>query len=205
MQALLDSVKLLSGKERKALATLLKEQGINLYGVGPICPRDPEDSLALSYAQQRQWFLWQMEPDSSAYNIPTALVLKGDLDIKALGASFEALNARHETLRTTLRQEGDRVVQIIHPPAPIALEIQALGLPAGGARDSAVKALVESETRRPFDLEHGPLMRVKLLQLATDEHVLIMTLHHVVSDGWSMPILVDELVQVYQGLCNGSP
>lgn len=89
MQALLDSVKSLSTKERHALAMLLKRQGINLYGVAPIPARAPEEVLALSYAQQRQWFLWQMDPQGSAYNIPVALRLKGDLDLKALQASFD--------------------------------------------------------------------------------------------------------------------
>ena len=107
MQALLDSVKSLSPKERKALATLLKRQGVNLYGVAPISPRGAGEPAVLSYAQQRQWFLWQLEPESTAYNVPVALRLKGDLDLEALRSSFQAMIDRHEILRTTFQQDGD--------------------------------------------------------------------------------------------------
>ncbi|MBH3474058.1 condensation domain-containing protein, partial [Pseudomonas putida] len=202
MQALLDSVKSLSTKERHALAMLLKRQGINLYGVAPIPARAPEEVLALSYAQQRQWFLWQMDPQGSAYNIPVALRLKGDLDLKALQASFDGLIARHETLRTTIHLDGDQPVQVIHPEAPFALVIETLkGI--GADATAALKAWVEQEVQQPFDLEQGPLLRVKLLRLAADDHVLVLTLHHIVSDGWSTPIMVDELVRFYEAARSG--
>ncbi|WP_426811136.1 amino acid adenylation domain-containing protein [Pseudomonas sp. WOUb67] len=197
MQALLDSVKSLSTKERHALAMLLKRQGINLYGVTPIPARAPGEALALSYAQQRQWFLWQMDPQGSAYNIPVALRLKGDLDLQALQASFDALIARHETLRTTIHLDGDQPVQVIHPEVPFALVIETLEQ-IDADPTAAVKAWVEQEVQQPFDLEQGPLLRVKLLRLAADDHVLVLTLHHIVSDGWSTPIMVDELVRFYE-------
>ncbi|WEK32625.1 MAG: amino acid adenylation domain-containing protein [Candidatus Pseudomonas phytovorans] len=202
MQALLDSVKSLSTKERHALAMLLKRQGINLYGVAPIPPRAPGEALALSYAQQRQWFLWQMDPQGSAYNIPVALRLKGDLDLKALQASFDALIARHETLRTTFHLDADQPVQVIHAQAPVALVIETLK-PTAADPGSALKAWVEQEVQQPFDLEQGPLLRVKLLRLAADDHVLVLTLHHIVSDGWSTPIMVDELVRFYEAAKGG--
>ncbi|PXX58018.1 condensation domain-containing protein, partial [Pseudomonas sp. LAIL14HWK12:I1] len=197
MQALLDSVKSLSTKERHALAMLLKRQGINLYGVAPIPARAPGEALALSYAQQRQWFLWQMDPQGSAYNIPVALRLKGDLDLQALQASFDALIARHETLRTTFHLDSDQPVQVIHPEAPVELVIDTLKAVDADA-SAALKAWVEQEVQQPFDLEQGPLLRVKLLRLAADDHVLVLTLHHIVSDGWSTPIMVDELVRFYE-------
>ncbi|WP_193075958.1 non-ribosomal peptide synthetase, partial [Pseudomonas sp. FME51] len=200
MQELLDSVKSLSSKERKALAVLLKRQGINLYGVAPISPRDPGEPLALSYAQQRQWFLWQLEPESAAYNMPAALRLKGELDIEALRLSFESLVARHETLRTTFRQDGEQALQIIHPQIDFELAQEALE----AADEVLIQSRVEEEVAKPFDLEHGPLLRVKLLRLAEDDHVLVLTMHHIVSDGWSMPIMVDELIQSYEGYRNGA-
>ncbi|TBV02401.1 condensation domain-containing protein, partial [Stutzerimonas kirkiae] len=199
MQELLESVKTLSSKERKALAVLLKRQGINLYGVAPISPRDSGESQFLSYAQQRQWFLWQLEPESTAYNMPTALRFKGDLNIEALRSSFEALIARHESLRTTFRQEGEQAVQIIQPGIDLVLDQEGLE----AASEALIQSKVEEEVSRPFDLEQGPLLRVKLLRLAKDDHVLVLTLHHIVSDGWSMPIMVDELVQLYEGYCTG--
>ncbi|TBV11413.1 non-ribosomal peptide synthase/polyketide synthase [Stutzerimonas kirkiae] len=157
------------------------------------------DRLPLSYAQQRQWFLWQLEPESTAYNMPTALRFKGDLDIKALRSSFETLIARHETLRTTFRQDGEQAVQVIQPGIDFALAQEELD----DASEALIQSKVEEEVSRPFDLEQGPLLRVKLLRLAKDDHVLILTLHHIVSDGWSMPIMVDELVQLYEGYCTG--
>ncbi|WP_245217839.1 non-ribosomal peptide synthase/polyketide synthase [Pseudomonas eucalypticola] len=204
MQALLDSVKSLSTKERQALAQLLKRQGVNLYGVTPISPRDLGETLSLSYAQQRQWFLWQLDPQGNAYNIPVGLRLSGALNLDALRASFEQLIDRHETLRTTFHLLDGQAVQVVHPTSPF--DLQVAPLPTDG-RDpqTLLKVLVEEEIGRPFDLEQGPLLRVKLLRLAPDEHVLVLTMHHIVSDGWSMPIMVDELVQCYAGLCAGRP
>ncbi|MCU1734443.1 MULTISPECIES: non-ribosomal peptide synthetase [unclassified Pseudomonas] len=158
---------------------------------------DRDQPLLLSYAQQRQWFLWQLEPDSAAYNIPVALRLKGSLDIEALESSFAALIARHETLRTTFRQDGEQAVQVVHPAAPFVLAVEQL------AAGETLRACVEQEVQRPFDLQQGPLLRVKLLHLGEHEHVLVLTQHHIVSDGWSMPIMVDELVRLYEGFSQG--
>nr|WP_273018688.1 non-ribosomal peptide synthetase [Pseudomonas sp. BW16M2] len=202
---MLDSVKSLSTRERKALAALLKRQGVNLYGVTPIFRRESADGAALSYAQQRQWFLWQLDPHSAAYNIPAALRLKGALDIEALQLSFDSLVARHETLRTTFRQEGDGAVQIVHPSMPLALAVEPLAVADPANLEAAIRARVEAEVQQPFDLQQGPLLRVRLLVLGPEEHVLILTVHHIVSDGWSTPILVDELIRLYQGLRQGLP
>uniref|UniRef100_UPI000A58F295 condensation domain-containing protein n=1 Tax=Azotobacter vinelandii TaxID=354 RepID=UPI000A58F295 len=203
MQELLDSVKSLSPKERKALAALLKRQGVNLYGVTPIFKREPGEQPVLSYAQQRQWFLWQLEPGSAAYHIPAALRLKGALDIEALRLSFEALIRRHESLRTTFRQDGERTLQVIHPNGSLWFEQEPLPADAATGLDERIRVQVEAEVQRLFDLEHGPLLRVKLLRLDEDDHVLVLTLHHIVSDGWSTPLMVDELVRLYEGYSQG--
>nr|WP_178075078.1 non-ribosomal peptide synthase/polyketide synthase [Pseudomonas sp. 1239] len=176
---------------------------MNLYGVAPISPRDPQEPLALSYAQQRQWFLWQLEPQGTAYNVPMALRLTGELDIEALRASFQALIERHEVLRTTFHHDGEQAVQRIQPAAPFDLPVQVLEDEAGVGLEHALKHQVDRETQQPFDLEAGPLLRVKLLRLAPREHALVLTLHHIVSDGWSMPIIVDELIQGYEALRSG--
>ncbi|WEL90267.1 condensation domain-containing protein [Pseudomonas sp. CBSPCBW29] len=156
MQALLDSVESLSPKERKALATLLKRQGVNLYGLTPIFKRASAELPLLSYAQQRQWFLWQLAPDSSAYNICAALRLEGVLDVEALRASCQALVERHEVLRTTFRQEDDQTVQVVHPTGGFTLQVDPL---AGADLDRQIKAYVQAQTAQPFDLEQGPLLR----------------------------------------------
>jgi amino acid adenylation domain-containing protein/non-ribosomal peptide synthase protein (TIGR01720 family) len=155
--------------------------------------------LALSYAQQRQWFLWQLEPTSAAYHIPAALRLKGDLDIEALRYSFEHLIERHETLRTYFRQEGETAIQVIQSAGDFELSLETLD----DSDEQTIRAKVEAEVEVPFDLEHGPLLRVKLLRLASDDHVLVLTMHHIVSDGWSMPVMVDELIGLYEGYRQG--
>ena len=201
MQELLDTVVSLSTQKRKALAALLKKQGVNLYGVTPIFPRDPAEPVLLSYAQQRLWILSQLGEVGSAYNLSSVLRFKGHLDTQALQRSFEALIERHETLRTTFRLEGEQAVQVIHPHVPFELPVEVLAQ----ADDNHLRQRVEAEAHLPFDLQQGPLLRVRLLHLAADEHVLVLTLHHIVSDGWSMPVMVNELVQLYHGHSQGQP
>ncbi|SDP88863.1 AMP-binding enzyme, partial [Pseudomonas congelans] len=197
MQQLLDSVKSLSARERKALAVLLKRQGVNLYGVTPIAVRETQAPSALSYAQQRQWIIWQLEPHSAAYNIPLALRLHGTLNVEALRRSVEQLTERHETLRTTFEQQGDEALQVVQPASPFALGVEQLS--AG----ECVEGWVDRHVQQPFDLQQGPLLRVNLLRLSGQEHVLVLTQHHIVSDGWSMPIMVEELMQFYQAASLG--
>ncbi len=168
-------------------------------------PRVARDTaLPLSYAQERQWVLWQLDPLSTAYNIPTALHLQGALDVSALERSFNALIARHETLRTTFTQVDDHPVQIIHPAQPLALKHTTLEQVAdASARQQQIEAFIEAENQQVFDLEQGPLIRVSLLSLGNSEHVLALTQHHIVSDFWSMQVMVDELIQLYAAECDG--
>ncbi|MFV3291893.1 non-ribosomal peptide synthase/polyketide synthase [Pseudomonas sp. NY11955] len=173
----------------------LASKGMSLAQLPIPLTREGFAQPPLSYAQQRQWFLWQLEPQSAAYNLPAALKFTGELDIAALQRSFEALIARHETLRTTFRLEGEQAVQVIHPHLPFELAVE----PMPSANAAAVQARLEAEAQRPFDLEHGPLLRATLLQLGGQEQVLALTLHHIVSDGWSMPVMVDDLVRFYAG------
>ena len=190
MQALIESVGSLSAQQKKALAVMLKQQGINLFEIAPVFKRQDGEPLRLSYAQERQWFLWQLEPQSPAYNLPRALRLKGRLDRVALQRSFDSLLARHESLRTHLHQDAEQVLQVIDPVVRVEIAHE-------NGDPEQLEALVQAEVAKPFDLQQGPLLRVKLLQLAPDEHVLVLVLHHIVSDGWSMQVMVDELVQCY--------
>ncbi|MEB0191363.1 non-ribosomal peptide synthase/polyketide synthase [Pseudomonas sp. CCI1.1] len=151
-----------------------------------------EQPLALSFAQERQWFLWQLDPTSAAYHVPTALHLRGELDVAALERAVEALVQRHEPLRTTFVEAGEHSVQVIHPGLAVPVEQQEVD--AG-----AIEQAVTEEIQRPFDLRNGPLMRVKLLIVAPDHHVLVITQHHIISDGWSMQVMIDEWVALYQG------
>nr|WP_076955281.1 non-ribosomal peptide synthetase [Pseudomonas azotoformans] len=175
---------------------MLKQQGINLFEIAPVFKRQDGELLRLSYAQERQWFLWQLEPQSTAYHVPRALRLSGALDVAALQRSFDALVMRHESLRTHLQEDGDSALQVIAEQARVQIAVV-------DARESQLKDLVEAEIAQPFDLQQGPLLRVKLLRLAPEEHVLVLVQHHIVSDGWSMQVMVDELVQLYAAHVQG--
>ncbi|WP_226505667.1 non-ribosomal peptide synthetase, partial [Pseudomonas sp. MWU16-30317] len=166
----------------------------------PIMPRFAGSGApCLSYAQQRQWILWQLDPGAGAYNIPAALRLTGALHIDALQRSFSALIARHETLRTRFAEVDGLPVQVIESAEPLRLVVESLP----DVDPASVQAWVAAEAAQPFDLQHGPLLRVRLLRVAYDQHVLTLTLHHIVSDGWSTPILVRELIALYEGFCQG--
>ncbi|MBG6437230.1 non-ribosomal peptide synthetase, partial [Pseudomonas aeruginosa] len=199
MQALIEKVGSLSPQERKALAVLLKQQGVNLFEIAPVFKRQDGEPLRLSYAQERQWFLWQLEPESAAYHIPSVLRLRGRLDLDALQRSFDSLVARHETLRTRFRLDGDEARQEIAASMALPLDIVALG----PLEEGALARQVETTIARPCDLERGPLRRVSLLRLAEDDHVLVLVQHHIVSDGWSMQVMVEELVQLYAAYRRG--
>ena len=175
-------------------------------GVSPTNLPIPEvqsafESIPLSFAQERQWVLWQLDPDSAAYNIPTALRLKGKLDVVALEQSFNALIARHQTLRTTFAHGEDRPLQIIHLDMPMQIQQSSVS----GLDDAGIKAFIQVQAYQPFDLQQGPLLRVALLQLGQDDHVLVLTQHHIVSDDWSMQVMVDELVALYSDYQQGQP
>ncbi|MHC8402027.1 amino acid adenylation domain-containing protein [Pseudomonas sp. MDT1-17] len=164
----------------------------------PLLQRAPVDQpQILSYAQQRQWILWQLDPQSSAYNIPAALRLKGSLNREALREAFAQLQARHHTLRTTFEQDGQQARPVLHDDLALQLEERTLD-------ESSIDSAVAEEIARPFDLRNGPLWRVLLLQVNTDEHVLVLTVHHIAADGWSMQVMVDEFSALYQAAVEGS-
>ncbi|WP_455912771.1 amino acid adenylation domain-containing protein, partial [Pseudomonas putida] len=170
--------------------------GVQGHTALPLTAVERDQPLALSYAQERQWFLWQLDPESAAYHVPTALRLKGHLNKAALQRAFDTLVARHESLRTHLHQDGERTVQVISPQAQVELTL-------ADTDEAGLKAQVEARITQPFDLRRGPLMRVSLLRLAEDEHVLVLVQHHIISDGWSMQVMVDELVQLYAAYSQG--
>ncbi|PAU57235.1 non-ribosomal peptide synthase/polyketide synthase [Pseudomonas sp. PICF141] len=199
MQELIESVGQLSAKQRKALAVLLKQKGVNLFEIAPVFKRTAEEPLLLSYAQQRQWFLWQWAPHSAAYNIPTALRLQGPLDVAALQRSVQALIERHETLRTVFTQDAGHPLQTILPAGSFALDIHTLSPELAANPQASIQAFVQTQSQQAFDLQTGPLLRAALLQVAPQDHVLVLTLHHIVSDGWSLQVMIEELVQLYAG------
>uniref|UniRef100_UPI00069F69E4 non-ribosomal peptide synthetase n=1 Tax=Pseudomonas sp. MIACH TaxID=1078355 RepID=UPI00069F69E4 len=182
--------------EQPLLADFVRALGTERDATPALVKAKRDQPLLLSYAQERQWFLWQLDPHSAAYHVPSALRLKGALDKPSLQRAFDTLVARHESLRAHLQQDGERAVQVINPQGHI--EIASLDTHEGG-----LQALIETLITQPFDLRQGPLMRVSLLRLAEDEHVLVLVQHHIISDGWSMQVMVDELVQLYAAYSQG--
>ncbi len=166
-------------------------------------PRRRDGEIPLSFAQQRFWFLEQFGPGTGAYNVPWALRLRGRLDRGALMHGLHVIVGRHESLRTVFRAGNGDPVQIVLPDVdlePVARDLSGL---AGEARESACGEFLRAEARRPFDLERGPLVRVALAVLGTDDHVLLVTLHHIVCDRWSKWILTRELAVLYKDRVEG--
>ncbi|HVR97666.1 MAG TPA: amino acid adenylation domain-containing protein, partial [Thermoanaerobaculia bacterium] len=173
----------------------------------PAIERVPRDRpLPLSFAQQRLWFLDQLDPGSPAYNLPAAVRLSGWLSRPALAAALGEIVRRHESLRTTFGRVGPgEAVQRIAPAGPVVLPMVDLsGLPEP-AREPEALRLANEEAQRPFDLERGPLLRVTLVATAATEHAVLLTLHHIVGDAWSTGLLVQELGSLYAALAAGRP
>ncbi|HEV8580076.1 MAG TPA: non-ribosomal peptide synthase/polyketide synthase [Thermoanaerobaculia bacterium] len=155
--------------------------------------------LPLSFGQERLWFLDRLQPGSSAYNVPLAVHAEGRLDARRLAAALSALARRHEVLRTVFAERGGEPVQVVMPAAEVPLpSVDLRDLPAA-SRQLEAQRLTAEEAVRPFDLARGPLLRCLLLQLDTERALLVLNLHHVVTDGWSMGVLVREINALYAG------
>ncbi|MBV8318682.1 MAG: amino acid adenylation domain-containing protein, partial [Planctomycetaceae bacterium] len=162
-------------------------------------------ALPLSFAQQALWFLDQLAPGQATFNIPLAVRLIGDLDVPALERAFNVIVRRHEALRTTFAQVDGRPVQIISEALDLALDVVDLsGLPDDRRESEAARRAV-AEARHPFDLARGPLVRVVLLRLGENDHALLLTMHHIVTDGWSVGVAARELLALYQSFLAGTP
>ncbi|RIK56258.1 MAG: non-ribosomal peptide synthetase, partial [Nitrospira sp.] len=161
--------------------------------------------VPLSFAQQRLWVLAQLEPDSTAYIIPIALRVRGPLDVEALERSFRAVMRRHEALRTTFHSLNGVPMQVIAAEPAFTLPLIDLQHLPEEERDRAAIRLAAVEAERPFDLRYGPLLRVSLIRLRPTEHLLLLTLHHIVSDAWSAHVLVREMTALYASHVEGRP
>jgi amino acid adenylation domain-containing protein len=171
----------------------------------PLVPASRDAQLPLSFSQQRMWLLDQLEPGSPTYHISHALRLSGTLDTETLKRSLKEIVSRHEALRTTFTAVDGEPVQVISPAMDTKLSVEELsGLPQA-ERETEAKRLALEEKRRPFDLERGPLFRARLLRLGEEEHILLISMHHIVSDGWSMGVLWRELGALYEAFSGGGP
>ncbi|WP_448032947.1 non-ribosomal peptide synthase/polyketide synthase [Bradyrhizobium liaoningense] len=186
-----------AGKQH-AFLSQLAAKGVNLAML-PIV-RQERKRAPLSFAQSRLWFLWRMDPGSAAYNISATVRVRGRLQPRALQLAFDAIVARHSALRTVFRQEGEQAEQVVREPQSVALRQLTLD---GDDREGQARLLAKQEASLPFDLEAGPLMRAALLTLDEGDHFLVVSLHHIVTDGWSMGVLVDEFWTLYAAFACG--
>ncbi|MGJ7607440.1 amino acid adenylation domain-containing protein [Variovorax sp. LT1R20] len=170
--------------------------------LGAIARADRSTPLPMSFAQQRLWFIARVDPEASkAYHVPDAVRLRGALDTAALQAAFDRIVERHEVLRTRFVGIGGEALQVIDEARGFALRHEDLR----GASEAELERIVREEALRPFDLALGPLIRGRLLALGADDHVLLVTMHHIVSDGWSGGVLANEFSALYRAFREGRP
>ncbi|MDF9616382.1 amino acid adenylation domain-containing protein [Pseudomonas entomophila] len=164
---------------------------------------DEQASCPLSFSQRQLWFLDQLEPGNPFYNVPSALTLKGPLDVVVLERALNLLVERHAMLRTTFVSVDGEPRQVVHASKPLTLAVLDLRDLPETARQARLAEAVEADARAPFDLVNGPLLRAMLVRLAIDEHVWLYSVHHIVADGWSMGVILHEVATLYGDLLGG--
>ncbi|MBJ2288110.1 non-ribosomal peptide synthetase [Pseudomonas sp. MF6755] len=183
-----------------SVAQLQQDGGV---AQGAIHALSRHEDLPQSLAQNRLWITWQLDPHSSAYTIPGALHLRGELDEDALRASFQQLIQRHEALRTRFYERDGQAFQRVEPRVDFTLQVIDLSDLPHAEREARAQQIREDEARTQFDLETGPLLWVTLVRLDDEEHQLLVTLHHIIADGWSLNILIDEFSRLYAAAVQG--
>ena len=192
-----------SSEKFKLFELLLEKKGIHRAGANAIPRAAMADFYPLSFAQQRLWFLDQLDPGIALYNIPTFVRLSGRLNLLALEKAFSEIVSRHETLRTTFITNEGKPVQVIAPSSRQALTVVDLSALPLAEREREAKRLAAREAVQPFDLSVGPLLRACVVRLSEEEHVALFTMHHIISDGWSMGVLVREVASLYEAFAAG--
>ncbi|HVG44332.1 MAG TPA: condensation domain-containing protein, partial [Longimicrobium sp.] len=190
----------LSAAKRALVEAMLRGQ---VRSAGGVVPRAHQGGAPLSFAQERLWFIDRLEPGSAVYNIPVVRGLGGALDEAALERALGEIVRRHEALRTTFREVDGSPVQVIAPFGGFTLPVEDLSGLGEADRAVEVRRRATEEAVRPFDLSAGPLFRAVLLRLGAEDHVLLLTMHHIVSDGWSMGVLDRELLALHAAYFEG--
>ena len=191
--------------ERRLLLRKLLEERASAKRAPEIRRREGDGPVPLSFAQQRLWFIDRLEPGTSAYNMPAPLRFRGDLDARVLRRALSEIVRRHESLRTVFEMAEGEPAQRVLPPFPVALPAVDLERLAAPDRERELGRLVADEAESPFDLARGPLLRSVLVRLGAGESAVLFTLHHIVSDGWSMGVLVGEVSALYGAFSRGEP
>ncbi|MFZ6028539.1 MAG: amino acid adenylation domain-containing protein [Chloroflexota bacterium] len=181
-------------------STQMAGQGLSLPSMRPV-PR--KAAMPLSFAQQRLWFLDQLEPNSPIYNLPGAVRLRGTLNVTTLEQSLNEIVRRHEDLRTIFTGKDGQAAQVILPELHLSLPVLDLSTLTENQGEARVRQMLDESARQPFDLSQGPLIRASLLRLAKNEHVLLLSMHHIISDGWSLAVLIREVSSLYKAYLAG--
>jgi amino acid adenylation domain-containing protein len=196
----------LTPAQQELFQLLRKERQQRSAALTQAIPRRPDQAAApLSFSQQRLWFLDQWDPGSPAYNLPQAVQLRGQLDRETLRRTLNAIVSRHEALRTTFIAREGAPHAVVAPSLELALPVVDLRALPADQRERAAQERLRTEATRPFDLQRGPLLRVELLRLQDDVSILLIVIHHIVSDGWSNGVLVREIGAHYQAFAAGKP
>ncbi|HEX2094685.1 MAG TPA: condensation domain-containing protein, partial [Longimicrobiaceae bacterium] len=194
-----------SAEELELMALLLEEAGIEDAAPGTIARRPSGARVPLTFAQRRLWFLEQLEPETRIYNDAFSHRLVGDLDVAALQAAIDGLVERHESLRTVFVEEGGEPLQVVRENCRIPLEIHDLSRLPEGEQMEEVRRIADRATYTPFDLSRGPLLRPVLMRLGERDHALVIAVHHIINDGWSLGIFFTELSALYDAARKGEP
>lgn len=189
----------------EALARLIEDKQNVPSEVSAILPIDRSERLPLSFAQERLWFLEQFNSNSAAYNVPIALRMTGRLNVEALKQSFNEIMSRHEVLRTSFTAVDGQPEQVIAAKLEMPFTLLDLSQMQTDEAESQAAQEAAKEVETPFELTDGALVRATLLRIAEEDHVLLLTMHHIISDGWSMGILIDELSKLYAAFAQGTP
>jgi amino acid adenylation domain-containing protein len=195
----------LSDARRLELEKVIRRQGMEDVPGRVIPPRSQEEVVPLSFAQQRLWFMDQLETDSAVYNVPVAFRLTGPLQIAAVNQAFNETIRRHESLRTNFVALGGDPVQIVASDRELDLDVVDLSGLSETEWSLEMRRLVVEHGQTTFQLEQGPLLRVSLLRLGGTDHLLPLTMHHIICDGWSTQVLIQEVGALYKDFCSGEP
>ncbi|HEX8149647.1 MAG TPA: amino acid adenylation domain-containing protein, partial [Pyrinomonadaceae bacterium] len=197
----------LSPAQLEALRLRLKSEEAAPQTPAPaVAPRRRETNVSpQSFAQQRLWILNRLQPGNPAYNIPTPMRFVGRLDVTLLERVLTEIVRRHESLRTRFAADGGEPVQIVEPPCPVTLAVTDIGHLAEDEREAEVRRLANQDAQQPFDLSQAPLWRARVVRISERDQVLLLTMHHIITDAWSLSVLLREIVQLYKAFAAGRP
>ncbi|WP_414575248.1 amino acid adenylation domain-containing protein [Anabaena sp. CCY 9402-a] len=187
------------------LATLINSSRLNTSLSNAIPVRESTDKILLSFAQQRLWMLAQIEPENPSYNVAAALRLTGDVNVDILTQSLQEIIQRHEVLRASFLNVDGQWIAVIIPEININIPVVYLNFLPPSQQQKLVQQLAQEESQQPFNLEIIPLLRAKLLYLNTHEYILLLTMHHIITDGWSINVFAQEMASIYQAFSQGQP